>query len=198
MGRSIHSVLTYLFQVLWASLCICRHTDMCTQDTRLCHSVHHRVKILVIPIHLFTNGHSLIIVLSEQVLKILLVSVPPFQMYEMLLTFIADLQFSIPRNTATVRAKGTVVVFWCDIAFTNWLFCVCEIMGLNVNTAELGYKYNGQRVGDHPTQLLSDNDLCIAISMGQGMATRMITKTLCIMIYNLVSLISKCHSLARN
>ncbi|KZP17770.1 hypothetical protein FIBSPDRAFT_956878 [Athelia psychrophila] len=98
---------------------------------------------------------------------------------------IVDLQFSIPRNTATVRAKGTVVVFWCDIAFTNWLFCVCEIMGLNVNTAELGYKYNGQRVGDHPTQLLSDNDLCIAISMGQGMATRMITKTLCIMIYNL-------------
>lgn len=189
----------YLFRVLWASLRICRRTETRARDTRLCPSVHHRVNVLVSPVHLFTNGHSLIIVLSEQVLKISLVIVPPFQMYEILLTFIADLQFSIPRNTATVGAEvtRTVVVFRCDVAFADWLLRVCEIMGLDVNEAELGYKYDGQRVGDHPIQLSSDDDLRIAISAGQGMAARAITKTPRVMIYNLVSLISKCHSLAR-
>ncbi|KAF7972816.1 hypothetical protein HWV62_17012 [Athelia sp. TMB] len=58
---------------------------------------------------------------------------------------VVEIQFSILRNTVTVGAAvtHTVVVFECDIVFTNWLHCVCEIMGLDLGDTELGYKFKG-------------------------------------------------------
>ncbi|KAF7966490.1 hypothetical protein HWV62_38128 [Athelia sp. TMB] len=100
---------------------------------------------------------------------------------------ITELPFSIPRNTATVSAQvtRTVVMYQCDITFAEWLLRTCEIMGLDVNEADLGYKYKSQRVGDNPTQISTDEDLRIAIYDGQAMTARARTKAPRIMIYNL-------------
>lgn len=107
----------------------------------------------------------------------------------MLFTFSTELQFSLPRNTATVGTDvtRTVVVFRCDIMFAEWWLRACEVMGLDINEAELAYKYDGQRVGDLPTQIASAEDLRIAIREGQAMAARAQSRTPRIMIYNLVS-----------
>lgn len=77
-------------------------------------------------------------------------------------------------------------MFRCDIAFAEWFLRVCEVMGLNPQDAELGYKFDTQKVGDHPTQISSEADLRIAIDEGRATAARAFSKTPRIMIYNLV------------
>ena len=53
--------------------------------------------------------------------------------------------------------------------------------------AELGYKFEGSPAGEHPIQIASEADLRIAISTGQAMTARALSKTPRIMVYNLVS-----------
>lgn len=101
----------------------------------------------------------------------------------------AEIQFSLPCNTATVGAAvtRTVVVFRCDITFANWLHCVCKIMGFDMGDTELGYKFEGAPAGEHPIQIALEADLRIAISTGQAMTAHVFSKTPRIMVYNLVS-----------
>lgn len=82
----------------------------------------------------------------------------------------------------------SIVIFQCDVAFAVWLLRVCEVMALNPQDAALGYKYDNQRVGDHPTQISSEADLRIAIDTGRAMTARAYTRTVCIMVYNLVTI----------
>lgn len=107
----------------------------------------------------------------------------------MLLTLDAEIQFSLPCNTAMVGGTVTrmVVVFRCDIAFAEWWRRSCETMGLDLGDAQLGYKYEGAPAGEPPTQIASEADLRIAISTGQAMTARALSRTPRVMVYNLVS-----------
>lgn len=75
-----------------------------------------------------------------------------------------------------MEVTRTISVFRCDMPFADWWVHVCEVMGLDSENAELGYKFESQWVGDNPIQITSAADLDIMMGSGQAMAQRAVSK----------------------
>lgn len=101
---------------------------------------------------------------------------------------VTHLDFSIPLNTMVVgaRVSRSVLRLPCDIPFADFWDRVCARMGLDPAQGELGYKFPGDRVGDPPQILATEEDLLRAIEIGQGAVRRARSRKVEVVIHNLV------------
>lgn len=84
---------------------------------------------------------------------------------------VTHLDYSVPWNTAVVGGiiTQTNLRLPCDIKFTDFWGHICAQMDLDPTEAELGYRLSTDHAGDIPHSLATEQDLAMAIELGQGL-----------------------------
>jgi hypothetical protein len=98
-------------------------------------------------------------------------------------------------NTGVPRSQVSRVQLCLpvDIGFEDFFSRVCAKMDLNPSEAQLGYKFNTDRVRDDPNQLSSEMQLHEAMEQGKRLLGWARTREIILEIFNLVSYLTFSH-----
>ncbi|KAG2749318.1 hypothetical protein P692DRAFT_20732641 [Suillus brevipes Sb2] len=112
---------------------------------------------------------------------------PPAAVNSTLGTSDTNITVSVPMNTGVPRGQVSRVQLCLpvDIGFEDFFSRVCAKMDLNPSEAQLGYKFNTDRVRDDPNQLSSEMQLREAMERGKRLLTRARTHEIILEIFNL-------------